>query len=118
MGPTQFLAEVAILSGGNWSFLMRTAQDTRVIEVPRDKMLTLMSDIPEMSDIIITVLAARRRWQLENRQNSLVLIGEEVDRNVRQVAAFASRNRIAYSSYPLGSPEAVSVATSCATAAS
>ncbi|MBN9465172.1 cyclic nucleotide-binding domain-containing thioredoxin-disulfide reductase [Brevundimonas sp.] len=114
MGPTQFLAEVAILSGGNWSFLMRTAQDTRVIEVPRDKMLTLMSDIPEMSDIIITVLAARRRWQLENRQNSLVLIGEEVDRNVRQVAAFASRNRIAYSSYPLGSPEAVSVATSCA----
>lgn len=114
LGPTQFLGEISILSAGTWSFLMRAAKDTRVIEVPRITMLDLMSNIPEMSDIIITVLAARRRWQLEVGQNSLVLIGEEADREIRRIASFASRNRIPYTSYPLGSAEANAVAHSCA----
>lgn len=114
LGPTQFLGEIAFLSGGNWSFQLRVVKDTRVIEVPRAQMLELMAHIPEMSDIIITVFAARRRWQLESNQNSLVLLGEEVDRNVRRIAAFASRNRIAYTSLALGSAEAKTVANSCA----
>jgi CRP-like cAMP-binding protein len=114
LGPTQFMGEISFLSGGAWSMPMRTARDTRVIEVPRQKMLTLMSRIPEMSDIIITVLSARRRRQLENRDSSLRLIGEEQDRNVRRIAAFASRNRIPYTSLPLGSPEALATARSCA----
>jgi thioredoxin reductase (NADPH) len=74
--------------------LMRAARPTRVIEVPRREVLRLMSEIPEMSDIIITVLSARRRRHLESRESSLVLIGEDVDRDVRQVAEFASRNNI------------------------
>jgi thioredoxin reductase (NADPH) len=40
------------------------------------------------------VLSARRRRHLESRESSLVLIGEDVDRDVRQVAEFASRNNI------------------------
>lgn len=114
LGPTQFLGEIAFLGGGNWSFQLRAARDTRVIEVPRVRMLELMAHIPEMSDIIITVFAARRRWQLESNENSLVLLGEEVDRDVRRIAAFASRNRIAYTSLALGSAEAKTVASSCA----
>ena len=114
LGPTQFLGEISFLSGGNWSVQLRAAQDTRVIEVPRVRMLELMAHIPEMSDIIITVFAARRRWQLESAENSLVLLGEEADRDVRRIAAFASRNRIAYTSLALGSAEARTVASSCA----
>ena len=117
LGPTQFMAEIAFLNGGNWSMAMRAVRDTRVIVVPRRAMLRLMSDIPEMSDIVITVLAARRRRQLDAHDGSLVLIGEEVDRGVRRIADFASRNRLPYSSYPLGSAEADSVATSCAISA-
>lgn len=117
LGPTQFMAEIAFLNGGNWSMAMRAVRDTRMIVVPRRAMLRLMSDIPEMSDIVITVLAARRRRQLDAHDGSLVLIGEEVDRGVRRIADFASRNRLPYSSYPLGSAEADSVATSCAISA-
>ena len=73
-----------------------------------------MSQIPEMSDIIITVFAARRRRQLEDRRSGLYLIGEEVDRNVRRIAEFASRNRLPYASVPLHSPEAEASAVSCA----
>ena len=117
LGPTQFMAEIGFLHGGSWSMAMRTARPTRVIEVPRADMLTLMARVPEMSDIIITVLAARRRRQLEGRDASLVLIGEEADRNIRRIAGFASRNRVPYLSHPLGSAEAAAVATSCAISA-
>jgi thioredoxin reductase (NADPH) len=117
LGPTQYLGEIAFLNGGAWSMAMRTVRDTRVIEVPRAEMLTLMSRIPEMSDIIITVFSARRRRQLDERDSSLRLIGEDQDRDVRRIAEFASRNRIPYKSLELGSPEAVATAQSCSLAA-
>jgi thioredoxin reductase (NADPH) len=116
LGPTQFMGEISFLNGGSWSMPMRTAQETRVIEVPREAMLTLMSRIPEMSDIIITVFSARRRRQLEERDGALRLIGEEESREVRRIAEFANRNRIPYSSLALGSPEAQAMAESCSLA--
>jgi thioredoxin reductase (NADPH) len=113
LGPTQFMGKISFLNGGTWSMPMRAVVETTVIEVPRTEMLRLMSEIPEMSDIVITVLAARRRRQLDSRDGTLVLLGEDDDRAVRRIAEFASRNRFPYRSYPLGSPEAGAVATSC-----
>jgi thioredoxin reductase (NADPH) len=114
IGPTQFMGEISLLYGGTSSLPLRTVVDTRVIEVPRETFLTLMSQIPEMSDIIITVFAARRRRQLEDGRSGLFLIGEEADRQVRRIAEFASRNRLPYASVPLHSPEAQASAKSCA----
>jgi thioredoxin reductase (NADPH) len=116
LGPTQFMGEISFLNGGAWSVPMRAVRDTRVIEVPRETVLTLMSQIPEMSDIIITVFSARRRRQLDDPDASLRLIGEDEDRDVRRIAEFASRNRIPYYSLPLRSPEAEATAHSCAIA--
>jgi thioredoxin reductase (NADPH) len=114
LGPTQFMAEIPLLGGGNWSMLMRAARDTRVLEVPRREILRLMSEIPEMSDIIITVLAARRRRHVESGDSALVFIGEDVDRDVRRVAEFASRNKIPHTLLALDSLEAAATAKSCA----
>jgi thioredoxin reductase (NADPH) len=116
MGPTQFLGEISLLNGGAWSMAMRAVRDTRVIEVPREAVLTVMSQIPEMSDIIITVFSARRRRQIEERISSLRLIGEDEDRNVRRIAEFAIRNHIPYISLPLGNPEAEELARRCSIA--
>ncbi len=110
LGPTQFLGEITFLSGGAWSMPMRAVRDARVIEVPREATLTLMSRIPEMSDIIITVFSARRRRALDDSASTLLLIGEDEDRNVRRIAAFASRNRIPYTSLPLESAAAEATA--------
>ena len=118
LGPAQFMGEIAFLNGGAWSMAMRAVRETRVIEVPRDAMLTLMAHVPEMSDIVITVFAARRRRQLDERDSSLRLIGEDEDRAVRRIAEFASRNRIPYTSLPLDSPEAAITAKSCSIAPS
>src|SRR6202045_794941 len=106
IGPAQFMGEIAFLSGGAWSLPMRAVRETRVIEVPRETMLTLMSQIPEMSDIIITVFSARRRRLLDERVSSLRLIGEDEGRDALRIAEFGSRNRIPYTSLPLHSPEA------------
>jgi thioredoxin reductase (NADPH) len=116
LGPTQFMWEISFLNGGVWSVPMRAVRDTRVVEVPREAMLTLMSQIPEMSDIIITVFSARRRRQLDDPDASLRLIGEDEDRDVRRIAEFANRNRIPYRSLPLRSPEAEATAHSCSIA--
>jgi thioredoxin reductase (NADPH) len=113
LGPTQFMGEISFLNGGSWSMPMRACQDTRVIEVPRAAMLTLMSRIPEMSDIIITVYSARRRRQLDAGDGALLLIGEDQSRDVRRIAEFANRNRIPYRSLAIGSPEAEALAQSC-----
>ncbi|WP_296597011.1 FAD-dependent oxidoreductase [Phenylobacterium sp.] len=117
LGATQFMGEISFLNGGAWSMPMRAVRETRVLEVPRAAMLQLMSEIPEMSDIVITVLAARRRKQLEARFSPLVLIGEDQDRDIRRIADFASRNRLPYASHPLGSQAALEVAQRCAIAA-
>ena len=114
LGPAQFMGEISFLNGGNWSMPLRAAVDTEVIEVPRETMLTLMSQIPEMSDIVISVLSARRRRQLDDQDSALVLIGEEHDRNIRRIAEFASRNRIPHTALALDSAAAAAMATSCA----
>src|ERR1700686_5662458 len=116
LGPSQFMGEISLLNGGAGSLTMRAVRETRVIEVQRGPMLTLMSRIPEMSDIIITVFSARRRRQLDERDGSLQLIGEDEDRNVRRIAEFASRNRIPYRSMALESPEAQAPAMGCSIA--
>src|SRR6202034_1783953 len=110
------MGEISLLYGGTASLPLRTVRDTRVIEVPREAVLTLMSQIPEMSDIIITVFSARRRRQIEERISSLRLIGEDEDRNVRRIAEFASRNHIPYISLSLGDPEAEALARRCSIA--
>src|SRR3977135_1546057 len=92
LGPAQFMGEISFMNGGAWSMPMRAVRETRVIEGPRAAMLKLMSQIPEMSDIIITVFSARRRRQLEDRDGVLRLIGEDEDRNVRRIS---ERTRVA-----------------------
>ena len=63
LGPNQFSGDLALLGGGNWTLSARAAKDTRALIVNRTDLLHLMATIPEMSDIILTVLMVRRRRQ-------------------------------------------------------
>ncbi|MGF1508544.1 MAG: FAD-dependent oxidoreductase [Myxococcota bacterium] len=110
LGPTQFVGEISFLTGGVHAFKLRAFKRTRAISVPRSTMLELMARIPEMSDIIITVFAARRRRQLEEGDSSLTLIGPDESKSMRQIAAFAHRNRIPFKTLEVSSPEAQALA--------
>lgn len=103
LGPGQYMGEIAFLNGGVWSSAMRAVVDTQTIVVPRDKMLALMAQIPELSDRVVTVFAGRRRRILEANESSLTLIGAEQDRDLQRLESFAARNRIAVTKLELGS---------------
>ena len=116
LGPTQFMGDISFLNGGTFKLPMQASQETRVICVPRKVMLELMAKIPEMSDIVITVFAARHRRQVEDRDSGITLIGAESDRNIRRIASFASRNRIPVRMLELQTEEAEVEAKECAIA--
>ncbi|MEL6167155.1 MAG: FAD-dependent oxidoreductase [Pseudomonadota bacterium] len=114
LGPTQYFGEITFLTGSPVMMGARCLVDSEILKIPRDAMLSLMREIPEMGDIIVTVFAARRRRLLESNESALTLIGAEEDRNLRQIAAFAGRNRIPVTLLPLGSAEAAEEAKTCA----
>ena len=66
-----------------------------------------------MSDIVLTVFAARRRGNIEHGQTMLKLIGADVDRDIQKIARFATRNRIAAQLIDLDSPDADAERASC-----
>nr|WP_298926313.1 cyclic nucleotide-binding domain-containing thioredoxin-disulfide reductase [uncultured Erythrobacter sp.] len=106
LGPTQFMGEIGFLNAGIHYLKMRTAKETRVIEAPRTAMLDLMSRVPELSDHIITVFAARRRKQFELRNSAVKIIGADRDPKVQDVERFMSRNRIPFESFDLDASDA------------
>ncbi len=106
LGPTQFMGEISFLNAGAIFLPMRASKPTRTVEAPREAMLDLMSRVPELSDHIITVFAARRRRQFEAKNSSIKIIGADRDSAVRSVEQFLSRNRIPFQSFDLdGSDE-------------
>ncbi|MGC3936291.1 FAD-dependent oxidoreductase [Roseobacter sp. EG26] len=113
LGPGQFFGDLQFLSGGVSLVGARATCDSKVLCVPREDVLQLMSDMPEMSDIIVTVMAARRRRAVEQSDSALTLIGSEISRDIRHVASFAARNRIPFKEIEVTSDEAIALAAQC-----
>ncbi|WP_120076701.1 FAD-dependent oxidoreductase [Aurantiacibacter odishensis] len=109
LGPTQFMGEIGFLNAGAWTLPMRAAKDTRVLAAPREDMLALMRRVPELSDHIITVFAARRRRTFEENRSSIKLVGADKDAAVQRVESFLRRNRLPYQSYDLDASDEESV---------
>lgn len=113
LGPTQFFGEISFLTGGATMMGARCVADSRILTVPRDAMLALMAAVPEMSDIVVTVFAARRRRLLESNEAPLTLIGADRSRDLRRIAAFAARNRIPVRHVDLDTDAAAKEAGAC-----
>ncbi|MBD3662326.1 FAD-dependent oxidoreductase [Sulfitobacter aestuariivivens] len=113
LGPGQFFGDLQFLSGGVSLSGARAVAESRVLCTPRDDVLRLMSEMPEMSDIIVTVFAARRRRALEARDSALTLLGGEESADIRRVASFAARNRIPFREVEITSAEGQDLADRC-----
>lgn len=113
LGPGQFICEIAFLNGGSALNTVRAMTPGRLTVVPRQAVLDLMAAIPEMSDIIVSVLAARRRAMLESGRSEITIVGPAEDRGVRRIAAFAARNRLPVSLIDPASAEAAALGAVC-----
>ncbi|MEL6967790.1 MAG: FAD-dependent oxidoreductase [Pseudomonadota bacterium] len=109
LGPTQFTGDIAFLSGSAASLAIRTREETRVIAAPRKEVLRLMSKIPEMSDIILSVFAARRRRQIEEQDSTLIVVAPDRDKECLRIESFLSRNKVPFKRYELDDPNAAGV---------
>ena len=94
----QFMGELNFLNAGRSSLASRATCETVTLEAPRGAMLELMSEVPEISDHVLTVFAARRRLQFEEGRSALTLVSADRDRNIEAIASFLSRNRIPFRS--------------------
>ncbi len=113
LGPGQFISEIGLLNGGSILNTIRAMAPGRLTVVPRAAMLALMSAIPEMSDIIVSVLAARRRAMVDQGWSGITIVGPAEDRRVRRIAAFAARNRLPVTLLDPASPAAEELGESC-----
>ncbi|MEL7199081.1 MAG: FAD-dependent oxidoreductase [Pseudomonadota bacterium] len=102
LGPTQFMGEIGFLNRATNYLKMRAAKPTLAIEAPREAMLDLMARVPELSDHLITVFAARRRKQFEMKNSAVKIIGADRDPQVQACERFLSRNRIPFQSFDMG----------------
>lgn len=109
LGPGQFAGEIAFLSGTASALALRTRERTHVLIASREDVLALMSKIPEMSDIIISVFAARRRRQIEAGDGNLTLISANETRELRHVESFLSRNKVPYQTVGKDDPRAETI---------
>lgn len=106
-GDLQFLPGGVSLAGA------RAPVQSELLCVTRKRMQMLMSDIPEMSDILGAVLVARRRRAVEQSDGGLRLIGREISHKVREVGGFAARNRIRHREVEAGLSEAHRMGAPC-----
>lgn len=107
------MGEIAFLNGARLLNTVRAARAGRLLDVPRQAVLDLMTATPEMSDIIVSVLASRRRAQLELGNSPIIVVGPAEDRQVRAVAAFAGRNRLPVRFFDPASDEAEGLGMAC-----
>jgi thioredoxin reductase (NADPH) len=113
LGAGQFIGEIAFLIGGRMLYTLRAVSQARVLEAPREAMLRLMAAEPEMSDIIVSVFAARRRAMLERASTAMTVIGPAEDRQVRAVLAFCARNKLPVRLHDPSSAEASDWGEAC-----
>ncbi len=113
LGAGQFIGEIAFLVGGRMLYTMRAVQPSRVLDAPREAMLRLMAAEPEMSDIVVSVFAARRRAMLERATAAITVVGPAEDRRVRAVLAFCARNKLPAQLHDPASAEAADWGAAC-----
>ncbi len=83
-----------MLMGQKTFFAGIACTECAVIVVPQDTLRTLIATVPEVSDVIITAFAARRRLLMEWGEGGLVIVGDEGDKTAMRLLEFASRSQI------------------------
>ena len=94
IGAGNFLGELGMLMGQKTFLAAVACEDGQAIIVPQAKLRELVATVPEISDIVVTAFAARRRLLMEWNEGGLVIAGGENEPCALSLREFASRNLI------------------------
>ncbi|MBO6638690.1 MAG: FAD-dependent oxidoreductase [Roseitalea sp.] len=91
-----FTGELGLLMGQHTFFAGVMASAGRIVSVSPAKLRHLIATVPEVSDIIVSAFAARRKLLVEWADGALTIIGDENERTCLGLREYASRNRIPF----------------------
>jgi thioredoxin reductase (NADPH) len=101
LGPGQFTGEVSTLSGQPALFLIRAAAPGEVIEIDRERLLSIVQTDTELSDILMRAFVLRRVELIARGLGDAVLIGSNHCAGTLRIREFLTRNNHPYAEIDL-----------------
>lgn len=92
----QFDGELGLLTGQSALATSIVREAGEVLLISQPKLRKIIATIPEISDVIITSLAARRELLMQIAAATLTFIGPRDSRSIERLKEFSARNRIPY----------------------
>ena len=94
-GPRDFVAELNLFTGERLFTTAVVRQAGSVLVVPRSALVALIGTDPDLSDVIIPTVFARRQWLIQH-QTGLRIVGSRFEPATARLREFAARNHLAY----------------------
>src|ERR1700733_7411053 len=88
----QFTGEMSVISGSRSLLTARVTNDGVVLELTRDKVLTLMSKDTELGDILMGAFVARRLLMIQLGEGNVILFGTKGSARTLAIREFLTRN--------------------------
>jgi thioredoxin reductase (NADPH) len=90
--PGQFTGEMSVVSGGRSLLTARVTMDGAVLELTREKVLSLMAKDTELGDILMGAFVARRLLMIQLGEGNVVLFGTSSSSRTLALREFLTRN--------------------------
>lgn len=94
LNAPDMIGELGILMGQRTFFAGEFAERSDIIHVTNDALRELIATNPEMSDIIVSAFAARRRILMEWGEGRLAIVGDPNKRATLRVLEYATRSHV------------------------
>jgi thioredoxin reductase (NADPH) len=91
-GPGQFTGEMSLISGNRPLLTARVTQDGAVLELTREKVLSLMAKDTEVGDILMGAFVARRMLAIQLGEGNVVLFGTKSSGRTLALREFLTRD--------------------------
>ncbi len=88
----QFTGEMSVISGGRSLLTARVTKDGAVLELPREKVLSLMTKDTELGEILMGAFVARRLLMIELGEGNVILFGTKSSARSLALREFLTRN--------------------------
>jgi thioredoxin reductase (NADPH) len=90
--PGQFTGEMSLISGNRPLVTARVTQDGAVLELTREKVLSLMAKDTEVGDILMGAFVARRLLAIQLGEGNVMLFGTKGSARTLAIREFLTRN--------------------------
>ena len=90
--PGQFTGEMSLISGNRSLLTARVTADGTLLELTRDKVLSLMAKDTELGEILMSAFVSRRLLMIQLGEGNVILFGTKTSSRTLALREFLTRN--------------------------